>query len=100
MNSCRGADLVFDCQIGIGYGPCSLLYVGGVFGRSESFTVGQALLLALGSEGQATGGGQIVVAEPAFKHVSQFFKAKELVDESGDKFFLVDYKYQGQRVKI
>jgi hypothetical protein len=38
-------------KIGIGYGPCSLLYVGGVFGRSEFFTVGPALTYALKSEG-------------------------------------------------
>ena len=58
-------------------------------------------MLALRSEGQASGGGQIIVAEPAFKHVSQFFRFKELIEEeTEDKFFLIDYKYQGQRVKI
>ena len=34
-------------QIGIGYGDCALLYVGGVFNRAEFFTVGQALTSAL-----------------------------------------------------
>ncbi len=53
-------------KIGIGYGPCSLLYVGGVFDRSESFTIGEALMLALRSEGCATSGGQIIVAHAAF----------------------------------
>jgi hypothetical protein len=38
-------------KIGIGYGKCSLLYVGGVFGRAEFFTVGPALTYALKSEG-------------------------------------------------
>jgi hypothetical protein len=27
-------------KIGIGFGKCALLYVGGVFGRAEYFTVG------------------------------------------------------------
>ena len=30
-------------KIGIGYGPCALLYVGGVFQRSEFFAIGDAL---------------------------------------------------------
>lgn len=44
-------------KIGIAYGPCALLYVGGVFNRSEFFTVGPALSCALESEGCATAGG-------------------------------------------
>jgi hypothetical protein len=44
-------------KIGIGYGDCSLLYVGGVFGRAEFFTVGDALTYALKSEGCCTSGG-------------------------------------------
>lgn len=30
-------------KIGIGYGQCALLYVGGVFRRTEFFTIGEAL---------------------------------------------------------
>ena len=30
-------------KIGIGYGTCALLYVGGVFQRSEFFTIGNSL---------------------------------------------------------
>ena len=48
--------------MGIGYGQCGILYVGGVFNRAETLTVGEALLAALKSEGMATGGGQIIVA--------------------------------------
>jgi len=57
-------------KIGIGFGKCALLYVGGIFNRSEFFTVGPALLYALGSEEQATGGGQIIVSESAFRHLN------------------------------
>lgn len=56
-------------KIGIAYGKCALLYVGGVFDRAEFFTVGSALTYALKSEEHATGGGQIIVSETAFKHV-------------------------------
>ena len=48
-------------KIGIGWGTCALLYVGGVFNRSEYFTVGVALERALDCEGQCTDGGQIIV---------------------------------------
>lgn len=44
-------------KIGIGYGECALLYVGGVFGRAEFFTVGDALTYALKSEGCCKSGG-------------------------------------------
>ena len=44
-------------KIGIGYGKCALLYVGGVFNRAEFFTVGKSLKLALKSEGNAECGG-------------------------------------------
>lgn len=56
-------------KIGIGFGKCAILYVGGVFDRSEFFTVGGALTNALASEEQATGGGQIIVSDSAFKFV-------------------------------
>ena len=53
-------------KIGIGYGKCALLYVGGVFNRSEFFTIGESLSDALASEGMCTGGGQIVVSAKAY----------------------------------
>ena len=77
--------VTLSVKIGIGYGTCALLYVGGVFGRSESFTIGEALIQALRSEGQATGGGQIIVSESCYNHVKEFFTAKkELIDEEVD----------------
>ena len=74
--------------------------MGGVFSRSESFTIGEALMLALHSEGMAESGGQIIVAEPCFKYVKEFFKAKQLADDKGHKFYLIDKSHQGPRVKI
>ena len=60
-------------KIGIGYGKCALLYVGGVFKRFEFFTVGEALSLALASEGKCTSGGQIICAAAAYNYVRDFF---------------------------
>jgi hypothetical protein len=62
-------------KIGIGYGKCALLYVGGVFNRAEFFTVGEALKYALKSEGCATNGGQIIVAGKAFECVRESYLA-------------------------
>jgi class 3 adenylate cyclase len=85
-------------QIGIGYGKCALLYVGGVFDRSEFFTVGPALTFALKSEEQATAGGQILVSETAFRFVrNQYYVGEELVNEEGQKFFRVASVIQGIR---
>jgi class 3 adenylate cyclase len=60
-------------KIGIGFGKCALLYVGGVFGRAEYFTVGPSLTCALKSEEQATEGGQIIVNSSAYQHVRDFY---------------------------
>ena len=76
-------------KIGIGCGDCALLYVGGVFNRAELFTVGKALTLALKSEECAQGGGEIIVSESAFKHVTDFFTGVEIVN--GDlKFYRIN----------
>ena len=81
-----------------------MLYVGGVFGRTESFTIGEALMLALASEGHAGGGGEIIVCDAAFSLVSEYFKARHAENkETGEvfpDFWLVDFKTTGQRVKI
>ena len=64
--------------------------MGGVLDRSEFFTTGEALKQALGSEGMCTQGGQIVVAAPAFKHVSEYYANTELIDpKTKEKYYLV-----------
>jgi predicted amino acid racemase len=83
--------------LGIGYGECALLYVGGVFGRAEFFTIGTALVYALRSEAQATAGGQILVSETAFKYVRKLYSATEKISEpdldhhnpGGEKFYQI-----------
>lgn len=88
-------------KIGVAYGQCGILYVGGVFNRAETLTVGNALLEALKSEGMATGGGQVIVSQACFDFVSDFFRAKRLVNQdSGEVFFLIDNKFMANRVKI
>lgn len=76
-------------KIGISFGKCALLYVGGVFDRAEFFTVGSALTNALKSEEQATEGGQIIVSDTAFRYVkNQYYDGVEINDH-GKKFYRV-----------
>jgi hypothetical protein len=65
-----------------------LLYVGGVFGRAEYFTVGPSLTCALRSEEQATEGGQIIVNLSAYQHVKDFYQSDE-IEAHGDKFYRI-----------
>ena len=88
-------------KIGIGFGVCGILYVGGVFNRAETLTVGEALFEALKSEGMATGGGQIIISQTCHDFVSDFFKFKRLCsEETGENFYLVDNKFMANRVRI
>lgn len=75
-----------------------MLYVGGVFGRAEFFTVGPALTFALKSEENATAGGQIIVSETAFKYVRRFYSSDELTNDHGEKFYKI-IKLVGEGVK-
>ena len=85
-------------KIGIGFGKCALLYVGGVFDRSEFFTVGSALVNALSSEEQATAGGQILISESAFKHVKNvYYEGDEIINEEGKKFYRLTRVCEGVR---
>ena len=77
-------------KIGIGYGKCALLYVGGVFQRTEFFTIGDSLSQALGSEGMCECGGQIVVSEKAFVHVKDFFSGTRLESPDGQIYYRVN----------
>lgn len=93
--------ITLSVKIGIGYGECGILYVGGVFNRAETLTVGEALLQALKSEGMATGGGQIVISQSCHEFVSDFIKAKRLKnEETNEVFYLVDNKFMARRVVI
>ena len=65
--------------------------MGGVFNRSEFFTVGTAHGYALASEGECTSGGQIVVSNTAFKYVkNHYYDGVEITNaETGHKFYRV-----------
>ena len=62
-------------KIGLGAGPCSLLHVGGIFGRTEYLIVGAALHEALAAEAGVQKGGEIVAAPTAWKLLAAHFDA-------------------------
>ena len=75
--------------------------MGGVFGRAEFFTVGDALTYALKSEGCCTSGGQIVVSETAFRFVSDVYTNDKIVatDDGKDENFHLIKKLIGEGIK-
>lgn len=94
--------ILYLWQIGVGYGKCAILYVGGVFNRVETLTVGDALVDALKSEGQASAGGQIYVSESCFRFVNDnWYRSTETkTDRDGHRFYRLDLKFRGQQVKV
>ena len=85
-------------KIGIAFGKTALLYVGGVFDRSEFFTVGTALTYALASEEQATAGGQIIVSDTAFRYVkNQYYEGTEIISKENKKFYRITNVVLGVR---
>ena len=59
-------------------------------------TVGEALVHALKSEGQATSGGQVIVSETCFKHVvGGNYRGEEIIDKEQLKYYKLDLKFQG-----
>eukprot|EP01083_Nonionella_stella_P081021 222958_1 len=65
----KGA-ITLSVKIGIGYGPSSLLFVGGQFGRIEYLLCGSALKQAFDCEGFASP-GDVVISREAYKHVRE-----------------------------
>ena len=48
----------------------------------------------------ATGGGQVIVSDEAFRYAAEFFRSEELYDQEDDlRFHLIDLKY-ANRIKI
>ncbi|CAD8100738.1 unnamed protein product [Paramecium sonneborni] len=71
-------DIKLSVKIGFGIGDINIIYVGGVFGRSEYLATGDPLTQAFKSEHHATSGGQIIVSQEVFEMVSDFFVFQKL----------------------
>lgn len=55
-------NISLSVKIGFGVGDINIIYVGGVFGRSEYLATGPPLTQAFQSEHCATKGGQTIVS--------------------------------------
>ena len=64
-------------KVGLGFGDCSIFYVGGTFKRSEYLIVGPAMKQACSAECHATQGGQIIVSEKMHNYLEKYFKFKK-----------------------
>lgn len=61
-------------KIGFGVGDISIIYVGGVFNRSEYLATGQPLIQAFESEHCATMGGQTIISQDVYNLVGRYFQ--------------------------
>lgn len=65
-----------------------MLYVGGIFGRTEYLMVGEALRQALGSEGAIEKGGEIVMSYKLWEIVEKYLEGKDIPDNPDYKKIL------------
>ena len=95
-------------KIGIGVGECTILVVGGVFGRCEYLSVGDALAQACESETKASAGGETICSQDVYKYVKGKFEVVEAVgpdnhghesSENEMKFYKI-LKMTSERVQI
>ncbi len=95
-------------KIGIGVGECTILVVGGVFGRCEYLSVGDALAEACESETKASAGGETICSENVYKYVKNKFEFVEALggedhghghSENDIKYYKI-IKLTGERVQI
>ena len=95
-------------KIGIGVGECTILVVGGVFGRCEYLSVGDALAQACESETKASAGGETICSEDVYKYIVGKFEVVEAVaaddhghgPTEGDMKFYKIMKITSERVQI
>ena len=64
-------------KVGLGFGDCSIFYVGGTFKRSEYLIVGPAMKQACSAECHATQGGQIIISEKMYNYLEKYFNFKK-----------------------
>jgi class 3 adenylate cyclase len=77
-------NITLSVKLGIGVGNCSIVHVGGVFGRVEYLAVGNSLVQAFLAEHKAQA-GQVVASPEAWKLMKDFFEASR-VEEHGYAF--------------
>ena len=64
---------VLSVKVGLGFGECKVLLVGGIFDRFECLVVGESMRQACSSECHCQGGGEVVVCESVYNLIQQYY---------------------------
>jgi adenylate cyclase 10 len=94
-------------KIGLGFGECRILLVGGQFKRCEYLVIGEAMRQACESETHATGGGETICSEDVYDYVKDYYAVEEIVgdgshghgDGDGKKYYKI-IKIIGEKVPV
>ena len=90
---------VLSVKVGLGFGECKVLLVGGIFDRFECLVVGESMRQACSSECHCQGGGEVVVCESVYNLIQQYYDF-ELAPpdlEHGENDGLKYYKLMGAK---
>lgn len=90
---------ILSVKVGLGFGKCKVLLVGGKFDRFECLVVGEAMRQACTSECHCKSGGETVVSEDVYSQIEEFydFVEAEPDTEHGPGDGLKYYKYIGKK---
>ena len=98
---------VLSVKVGLGFGECKVLLVGGIFDRFECLVVGESMRQACSSECHCQGGGEVVVCESVYNLIQQYYDFEEAPpdyehgENDGLKYFkLIKAKNTMDKVKI
>ena len=90
---------VLSVKVGLGFGECKVLLVGGIFDRFECLVVGESMRQACSSECHCQGGGEVVVCESVYNLIQQYYDFEIAPPdlEHGDNDGLKYYKLNGAK---
>ena len=92
---------ILSVKVGLGFGECKVLLVGGIFDRFECLVVGESMRQACSSECHCQGGGEVVVCESVYNLIKKYyyFELAPPDKEHGDNDGLKYYKIINTKVK-
>lgn len=90
---------ILSVKVGLGFGKCKVLLVGGKFDRFECLVVGEAMRQACTSECHCKSGGETVISEDVYSQIEKYydFVEAEPDTEHGPGDGLKYYKYVGKK---
>ncbi|CAD8085181.1 unnamed protein product [Paramecium sonneborni] len=98
-DTCILPDLKLSVKIGFGIGDINIIYVGGVYNRSEYLATGEPLMQAFQSEHCAKKGGETIVSKEVYEFVKDYFTF-EAINHENKQFYLVKKLNAYSKVKL